>query len=185
MRNSLGYGTDPMPIEKKILRFERKAARLPATTLPVGCLIYPKDIKAARIIYKWRHGEIPKGLCVCHACDTPRCIEDSHHWLGTNLDNVKDSMAKGRKAISETAKIKMAAAKKGRKLSAEHRAKIAKSNMGRVNSAACRAKLSAKLKGRFMSKEWRDKISSALSGKKLSAEHCAKISAGLTSHYAK
>lgn len=39
---------------------------------------------------------IPGVLFVCHTCDTPRCIEDSHHFLGTPLSNMIDKTNKGR-----------------------------------------------------------------------------------------
>lgn len=42
------------------------------------------------------NGEDPGDLCVCHACDNPRCVKPSHLWLGTRADNNADRDAKGR-----------------------------------------------------------------------------------------
>jgi hypothetical protein len=47
----------------------------------------------AFLIYR---GSIAAGLYVCHSCDTPRCINPDHLWLGTPKQNSSDMSAKGR-----------------------------------------------------------------------------------------
>jgi len=53
-------------------------------------------MKVHRLAWELRHGPIPVGLGVLHTYDNPPCVEDSHHFLGTNHDNVLDRQRKGR-----------------------------------------------------------------------------------------
>lgn len=52
---------------------------------------------AHRAFYERFAGPITTGMQVLHRCDVPRCVNPDHLFLGTNLDNIRDRMAKGRK----------------------------------------------------------------------------------------
>lgn len=53
-----------------------------------------RKIQAHRMSWTLANGPIPSGLCVCHRCDTPLCVNPNHLFLGTHADNKTDSMAK-------------------------------------------------------------------------------------------
>ena len=52
--------------------------------------------RAHRVAWERAHGPIPPGMFVCHHCDNPPCINLTHLFLGTPMDNVHDAMRKGR-----------------------------------------------------------------------------------------
>lgn len=53
-------------------------------------------IIASRASWIIHNGPIPDGMQVCHRCDNPECTNPEHLFLGTNADNTRDSVAKGR-----------------------------------------------------------------------------------------
>src|SRR6185437_1359919 len=53
-------------------------------------------VLAHRMAWELAYGPIPDGLLVCHRCDNPPCCEPSHFFLGTDADNARDKVSKGR-----------------------------------------------------------------------------------------
>lgn len=63
-----------------------------------------KVVQAHRVAWVIANGPIPNddshhGICVCHQCDQRDCCRIDHLFLGTNQDNVRDMIAKGRRVI--------------------------------------------------------------------------------------
>jgi hypothetical protein len=57
---------------------------------------YFKTRLAHRIMYSIKYGEPPEHLDICHTCDTTRCVNPDHLFLGTHKDNMGDAARKGR-----------------------------------------------------------------------------------------
>ena len=62
---------------------------------------YYRSWAAHRFAWRLEFGEIPKGLFVCHHCDTPACVRPDHLFLGTARDNNQDASTKGRSAFGD------------------------------------------------------------------------------------
>ena len=65
---------------------------------PMMRFVGGKKTTIHRISYQLYVGEIPEGMLVLHKCDNPKCCLPDHLFLGTQLDNVRDCIAKGRSA---------------------------------------------------------------------------------------
>lgn len=55
-----------------------------------------KTQRAHRVAWQNSNGPIPSGMMVLHRCDNPPCCKLDHLFLGTNVDNMRDMVAKGR-----------------------------------------------------------------------------------------
>ncbi len=54
------------------------------------------QVGAHRVAYELFCGPIPSGFHVCHKCDIRICVNPDHLFVGTNQDNIKDRVSKGR-----------------------------------------------------------------------------------------
>ena len=62
----------------------------------------PTNVRKYAYVVAWEltHGPVPDGVHVCHNCpagDSPNCVNPSHLFLGTQADNVHDSIHKSRR----------------------------------------------------------------------------------------
>lgn len=49
-----------------------------------------RNYLAHRVAWTITYGQIPEGFDACHDCDVPSCLNPSHLFLGTQLDNMRD-----------------------------------------------------------------------------------------------
>lgn len=52
---------------------------------------------ATRLAWEIENGSpFPSGKLACHTCDNPSCVNPAHIWPGTQSENLKDCVVKGR-----------------------------------------------------------------------------------------
>lgn len=58
-----------------------------------------RPTRAHRLAYTLAVGTIPDGLYICHRCDVPACCNPIHLYAGTQFDNMRDCVERGRNAV--------------------------------------------------------------------------------------
>lgn len=61
-------------------------------------LLDGRSLGAHRVSYMIYIGDIPNNMHVLHKCDTRRCVNPDHLFLGTHKDNMEDRNNKNRQA---------------------------------------------------------------------------------------
>ena len=51
---------------------------------------------AHRVAWELQHGPVPGDLYVLHSCDNPPCCNPAHLHLGTQTDNMRECLTRGR-----------------------------------------------------------------------------------------
>lgn len=56
---------------------------------------------AHRVAYEhFVNSDFPRQMCVLHKCDNPACVNPDHLKLGTQADNLRDCLVKGRRPVN-------------------------------------------------------------------------------------
>ena len=100
--NVVGHGNKTDPVNSRHGQF---TYRLRPSSPWSGRLTRQHHVYAHRFAWGMAHGVIPCGLLICHHCDVPPCVNDAHHFLGTQADNIQDARRKGRLSVPHVRRV--------------------------------------------------------------------------------
>lgn len=60
-----------------------------------------KSRRANRMALAFDGREPPAGMMACHHCDNPGCVNPAHLYVGSDADNTRDKVARGRTPVGE------------------------------------------------------------------------------------
>lgn len=65
-----------------------------------------KKLNASRASYMLFRGDANNQV-VCHTCDNRQCVNPSHLWLGSQSDNLRDAVRKGKWPLAKLNQVKV------------------------------------------------------------------------------
>lgn len=115
MKKKRKVGRPRIPVETRLVRIGWDVG-------PTGCWIWRgakkptgygflgvtkengrKSTVGAHVVsYQHHIGPVPDGMFVLHRCDNPPCVNPRHLWIGTQRDNMRDMVQKGRGSWQRT-----------------------------------------------------------------------------------
>ena len=87
-------------VESGCIEYQGRRGRFGYGMIRVGSRIdgTRRNERAHRVVWAHHNGPVPGGMVVRHTCDNPPCVNIDHLEIGTQADNMRDRMVRGRAA---------------------------------------------------------------------------------------